>query len=289
MTRIFRRSAIAACALAIAALASAQNTSNVEIDILFPRNATYNVTDNFPVAVAIQNIPTALSAEGLSLFWAIMPWGDSGNIPGGLVFDSGYFATPDPSAGTALLVNSTNSSAWYDLDAHEYNRFQLQVHMSWDEAANAFACPGTAGVFAELMFSVRWPDAGRWEGEHPGGPDAGSYFGAGTGTFADGGAVGCPAPGAVARVLPNRTIDNCAWQFGAHGTGIPSLAPTPCAVDVSEAEASSLSSKALDIATATSSATSSATESPTGAAGVVGVPLQPALAAAWALNYCMLA
>ncbi|KAI1340137.1 hypothetical protein F5Y15DRAFT_415556 [Xylariaceae sp. FL0016] len=101
-------SAIAIITVSIC-FATAEDTPQFEIDMIYPRNETYNVTDTLPIVLAIQNISAVEALGEYEVYFYIMPYGH-GVTPGGISFDGGSLINMNRTDGAAIFVGNTNVS-----------------------------------------------------------------------------------------------------------------------------------------------------------------------------------
>jgi len=261
---------VSLCANSFCAVAQAQETPFFEIDVIFPRNETYTPSDDFPIAIAIQNI-TAVDLLGDDWFaaWEIMPYSD-GRIPSGNLYDNGEWEQPsagDVKNGTYIFVANSNVTAWIG------RKFRNERYMlNWIIVAPKYRkrCGILYNVvLGKLMFSVEGP----WEKEGLDWPDAG------LGTPPDVMQVPeCPILGSVVELRGNVSDPTCPSTVDKD-TGRPG---NPCNVVVDEVTKSSIVSEAASLATPppTETATPSAAPDDDSAAHGTLVPGFAVLAAA---------
>ena len=88
----------ATVAVAFAGAASSQQTAPVntttqlmEVDIVFPRNETYRLTEIIPIVLAVQNLPTGkVNNTTMTWGWEIVPYA-YGVVPWDYPYDMGTF------------------------------------------------------------------------------------------------------------------------------------------------------------------------------------------------------
>jgi hypothetical protein len=139
-----------------------------EIDIIYPRNDTYNTSSLLPIVIAIQNPSAPLRIGSFSLEWSIEPYGN-GNEPAGITVGTGLqssgwlsaanfttnsnlFATggsPSLDNGkneTYFYVSYSNMSAWYNhlefenSPPHDIYALNVAVWFSWQESPMNETC-----------------------------------------------------------------------------------------------------------------------------------------------------
>jgi|UniRef100_A0A8H7NGV9 hypothetical protein len=226
-----------------------------EIDVIYPRNETYNATDTFPVVVAIQR-PLVASQVGTFRFGAyIMPY-SRGDNPGGIdVGDTMNWIRP---------YNATifTDDPFFVIESTDATRWNKGVNYSG------------RGLHA-LIWSMNWyPDLEECgqENHHVSGR---IFF-----TIDDEGvnpnildAAECPFEGSVVQV--NNNTGSCpAFTVLGNGTG------NPCAIKIDAAKATSISSQIASLATPAPAATTTATkDDKDSAAGSLGISIALAQAA----------
>ncbi len=130
-----------------------------EVDVVLPRNETYNWAEVFPVVLAIQNPENATVLGGdFYIRWIIMSWG-AGHHPAGL--DVGgddqnrrwffservTFKDNEP----YYLVNTTNVYQWNNgITPFRHDVFELQWSVHWDQGP----CPNPHGAHGEIFFTI---------------------------------------------------------------------------------------------------------------------------------------
>ncbi|KAH8647927.1 hypothetical protein BX600DRAFT_518330 [Xylariales sp. PMI_506] len=228
-----------------------------EVDIIFPRNETYRISDNLPIVLAIQNLTTALSLGPIVVSWDIMPF-TRGVVPGGITFDTGVFPVNISVAGDneyLVVVDSTNVSSWIAQSTSD-EQYMLQWGIAWGEYQNRqspqpdyYICfPGDGGAFA-VMFSIE-TDLEAESGKGSGiAPDIATQ------------AVGqCPIAGSLMGLPQDGGNSSSCPTVTAQD--IPRGSGNPCAVQIDSALASSIAALATSIAsTPTTTATASSSQS----------------------------
>lgn len=129
-----------------------------EIDVVFPRNETYNASasEAFPIAFVVQNFTEIGILGNFTILWDIMPF-SYGRVPGGIDYDAGTFTLPaDPGEGPVVLVDSTNVTKWIRRKDRD-ERFMLWWHVHWNSLRNC-SNYGPHTVFNGIMFDVETPD-----------------------------------------------------------------------------------------------------------------------------------
>ena len=156
--------------------ATPASSSTIEVDVIFPvHNATYNVTESFPIVFALQNLTAAAALGPFSFGWDIMPYGNVGGNqePCGLVNDywSTTFTTANTTAEPYILVNQTNVQKWqFGPDYPLGSVYALQWAFTWDSPIKV--CDSSPlGVLGSLFFNINLnspePDLGNLIGQCP--------------------------------------------------------------------------------------------------------------------------
>ncbi|CAG9998831.1 unnamed protein product [Clonostachys byssicola] len=220
-----------------------------EIDVIYPRNETYNATDTFPVVVAIQR-PLVASQMGKFRFGTyIMPY-SRGDNPGGIdVGDTMNWIRPynatvftdDP----FFVIENTDATRWREgVDYDGRGLHALIWSMSW--YPDLEECKQKKYyVSGRIFFTI--DD----EGVNPNILDAAE----------------CPFEGSVVQV--NNNTESCpAFTVLGKGTG------NPCAIKIDAAKATSISSQIASLATPAPAATTTATkDDKDSAAGSLGISI----------------
>lgn len=155
----------AAALLVIGPAAAVDSDPSFEIDVVFPRNETYTLTDVLPIAVAIQNM-TALRSLGddYEFIWTIMPYGH-GVTPGGISYDQGEFPHPDEDEigedDNHVFVAYTNASEWIKRKKFG-EQYALKFYVFWPGYEKRCGREEHSSVAGHIMFSVEAP----WETTH---------------------------------------------------------------------------------------------------------------------------
>lgn len=247
----------------------------LEVDIIYPQNRTYNASDEFPLAFALQNMSSVLKTYGSGyLSWGIMPWGD-GNQPAGSLINSasGEYTIPEGSpTGEPLIVSDyANVSAW----PRGWDSSGIVLNLEWnlwsydpsDKACHDNLITSGFFFFSVLSPDSRWAFQGQQENVTLLAPDISN-------------APRCPAfAGAVDIAKRPANASTCQF-YPANAT----TSSQPCDVTVDASVRSSISSAiAHKVAAATATTSTAPAASDTSGAQQQAVVMSPVLAAMIAL------
>lgn len=208
-------------------------TARFEIDLIFPRNETYKVSEIFPIALVVQNY-TAIQSLGRSFmfYWSIMPYRE-GRIPGGISYDMDYFDEVENPQDPVLLVANTNISAWIH-NKEPDQQYNLRWGVHWNVSDDCGI--GAAYKSDSMMFSVET----EWDVRNS---ENGTSIGKEADLFD---LPECPQLGSLVDLRPNTTEPDCPLVLDAKEGGDEG---NPCAVKIDEAFASDIVVRAESAAT----------------------------------------
>lgn len=264
-------------ALALAGLSTAQTNPHFEVDIIFPRNETYTVSDSFPIAFALQNITAANSVGDFIINWGILALED-GYINRGRLTDSGALGEKGSldKGNYTVLVTYTDVSEWI-----EYKKpgdvFVLRWNLSWphrgDQCEGEPWWDGRSKVIGEIHFSIETDGEREWGKSKAVEPDVAR-------------AGECPVLASVVEIRPNAANSSCPEI-------VTGMEGTPCDVVVDNELAGSIESEVARLAAPAEMPDAyipkGKDEDEEDAAGFLGPPMGTALAAACAVGYMALA
>lgn len=244
-----RRISQLATALLLASSAAAQEVPHFEIDVIFPRNETYLPADNFPIAIAIQNLTAVRTLGDFVVAWDVMPFGE-GRTPGGIRYDMGDFEMlEDGGDGTSIFVANSNVTGWIEKKNRRGEKYGLIWNVLWPGLKERCGTEGT-NVFGNIIFDVQT----EWERretrvEVPMGltPDIKEV-------------PECPVFGTVVEIRPRVGNSSCVTVVD-EDTGRDG---EPCAVGVDKELASEIESRAASMAASMATSTASPTPSDSG-------------------------
>jgi hypothetical protein len=239
---------------------TAQDTSDTsistfEVDVVFPRsNVTYNLTQDFPIVFAIQNISAALSDKA-SFAWSIQKWGNVGEavVPGNDLVDhwTGSFTAGESLPDPYFVINTTNIYRWSASDGPHFPNgsvYSLTWNMEWTtEFSDGASCTNKHN--GSSFFNINLNDPNPDLLSLPTCPELGKFFEIETYTKSTPGLESCP------------------------NIATPTASANPCAVTVNQAAASSISSvvSSLSVASVAATATTHPTPTSSSAAGATCV------------------
>lgn len=210
----------------LAASATAQVTNpNFEVDIIYPRNETYALSDALPIALAIQNSTAADSLGDWIINWGILILKDGRTNRGG-IRDSGAVtrkSTVDM-GDYALLVHYTDATRW--MDKREPGAvYELQWNLDWPDLSHECGWYGSP-VHGRIQFSLEAP---------------GDEERSGLGIEPDVANAGkCPVLSTVVEIRPNPANETCPDILNNQENGIEG---TPCEVVVDDELAEKITSE----------------------------------------------
>lgn len=265
----------------------------LEVDVIFPRNETYQETEILPIAINVQRLPEVRNVGELNFVWSLSFYSSDGVFNAYSDIDSGLFVPTNISDGT-IQIGYTNMTSWISrLNYTSHVQFEVNVVWNFTYLCDHPARGGTQ--MAEILFRVEsdvqlayQPDNSSIPADVAQAPD-------------------CPAFGAILSDFPASSVYTNLEYF----TNTPSTVyttcstmldlesassfGTPCAVTVDAVTRSALGSIASSMATseaqASSASHSSKTSKPTStstnaAVATRAAQLHPALAAV-AVVYCI--
>ena len=252
-------------------------TQIIEVDVVFPRNETYKLTEIIPIVLAVQSLPPwKINNTTMTWGWEIVPY-SNGVVTWDWPYDTGVFEilpNDSPATDPTFLIAVTNVTKWYDSRrrAKEWGeKNMLSWGVLWHIDYSRFCSAGNLGLRKAVMFDVERSDNNEWSARY-------NYT---NGIPADIPlAPECPQLDQVAQVTPTPTATRCPLSLPT-----PAVQGNPCAVTIDTAVASSLSSRLASLSSrqyATSTTKAVPTSTSKGGAGV-GRTLPTALAAAGVL------
>ncbi|KAL1891956.1 hypothetical protein Sste5346_007300 [Sporothrix stenoceras] len=292
----------ASSSAAAPAASSASTNSNatsaflpvLEVDVIFPRNETYQETEILPVAINVQRLPEVRNVGDLTFIWSLEIYGLSSDPNFDRFLESGLFVPANTSDGT-IQIGYSNMTSWIS-KLNYTSHVLLNVNVVWNFT---YLCdhPARGGTeMAEIMFRVESEVQQNYQ------PDNSSI----PADIAQ--APDCPEFGAIlsdyasstvytgfeySSNTPSTVFTTCSTLLGIE---IASSYGTPCAVTVDSVTRSALGSIASSMATSAAQASaasqSSKTAKPTStsstnaAVATGAAKLHPALAAV-AVVYCI--
>ncbi len=278
----------ATVAVAFAGPASLQQTTPVntttqlmEVDIVFPRNETYRLTEIIPIVLVVQNLPTGkVNNTAMTWGWEIVPYA-FGVVPWDYPYDMGTFEVlpnDSPATDPTFLIAVTNVTQWYY--NFYYNGYKgkdwgeknmLSWGVLWNRNYSRYCSAGEQGKREAVMFDVERSDNNEWSARY-------NYTNGIPAEIPL--APLCPKFDQVAEVILNPTTTRCPLSVPT-----PAVQGNPCAVTINKVVASSLSSRLASLSSrqyATSTTTAVPTSRSKGGAGAART-LPTALAAAGVL------
>lgn len=274
--------------------ASAPFLPVLELDVIFPRNETYQETEILPVAINVQHLPEVRNVGDLLFVWSFEIYDPDRTLGIDNFLDSGRFVPANLSSDGTIQIGYSNMTDWIGR-LNYTSHVQLQVNVVWNFT---YLCdfPAHGGTeMAELLFRVEsqvqqnyQPDNSSIPADIAQAPDC-PVFGAILSDYAS----STVYSGLVySSNTPSTVYTTCSTLLDVESA---SSYGTPCAATVDSVTRSSLGSMATSLASnalqvsEASQASKTAkhtTTSSKNAAATGSVQLHPALAAVAAV-YCI--
>ena len=275
--------------------AQEDDVPHFELDVIFPRNeTTYNMTDFFPPAVAVQNPKAARLMGDFDIYYVIMGRRDNG-IPTGRAYTEFMESKMEVVEGAGrgddyeILVANSNATYWSEQRTDYTQTFEMQFYFRWWDYQDHCRMDDPSFI-GRVFFNVVGGSMTRF-------PEIEELY-EGDLVEADLMAVPeCPYFADAARVRLNATDETCSTLYdfskerGAwHGRSNSTLEGTPCAVVVDDKMKKRIVDKAASMAAPSATPPYRPENSPPAGDGDeedAAVGLRPHIALAWATSFAL--